>query len=303
MITIEFSIWLASKSRWAHLTKMIGMPVVPRVGEFVKFSNAKNGDYFAWKVSQVTYRENGSIEVWTELLENIDNRGFSFETEDEFDDFFQSYVAENWRCERGIRTNRNARNQFLTTDPTCDVALKEWAVICRALETGQQTILLRKGGIAEGQGRFRPEHERFWLYPTQFHQGAEQLTASAADLLAASQDLRTASGELVLRSLATVSQVQYLERLEQAMALAGQHGWSDDVVRQRFAYRKPGLFLFVLRVYRSDLSHEVAETAAMAGCKSWVDLPAALAEGRLQPVLTDEQFADQERRIRECVSI
>ena len=47
MITIEFSIWLASKSRWAHLTKMIGMPVVPRVGEFVKFSNAKKIFYDA----------------------------------------------------------------------------------------------------------------------------------------------------------------------------------------------------------------------------------------------------------------
>jgi hypothetical protein len=282
---------------------MIGMPVVPRVGEFVKFSNAKNGDYFAWKVSQVTYRENGSIEVWTELLEDIDNRGFSFETEDEFDDFFQSYVAENWRCERGIRTNRNARNHFLMTDPTCNVALKEWAVICRALETGQQTILLRKGGIAEGQGGFRPEHERFWLYPTQFHQGTEQLTTSAGKLLADSQELRTPSGELILRSLATVANVQYLDRLEQALALAGLHGWSDDVVRQRFAYRQPGLFLFVLRVYRSEHSHEVAESATMAGCKSWVDLPEALAEGQLLPVLTDEQFADQERLIRHRLNV
>ncbi|WP_425618791.1 hypothetical protein NA78x_002507 [Anatilimnocola sp. NA78] len=110
MITVEFSIWLASKTRWAHLTKMIEMQTVPRVGEFVKFSNAKNGDYFSWKVSQVTHRESGSIEVWTELLDNIDNRGFSFETEDEFDEFFQSYVTESWRCERGIGPNRRGGN-------------------------------------------------------------------------------------------------------------------------------------------------------------------------------------------------
>jgi hypothetical protein len=38
------------------------------------------------------------------------------------------------------------------------VALKEWAVICQALAEGRQTILLRKGGIAEPGGAFRVEH-------------------------------------------------------------------------------------------------------------------------------------------------
>ena len=32
------------------------------------------------------------------------------------------------------------------------VAFKEWASVVRALETGQQTVILRKGGIAE-EGR------------------------------------------------------------------------------------------------------------------------------------------------------
>jgi len=104
-VDIEFSIWLASKTRWAHLTKTIEMPVVPRVGEFVKFGNKKQGDYFAWRVTQVTYRESGQIEVWTELLDNIDDRRYSFETEEEFDQYVNSYIAEDWRCDRGIGPN------------------------------------------------------------------------------------------------------------------------------------------------------------------------------------------------------
>ena len=32
------------------------------------------------------------------------------------------------------------------------VALKEWATVCHALETGRQTVLLRKGGIYEAAG-------------------------------------------------------------------------------------------------------------------------------------------------------
>lgn len=179
------------------------------------------------------------------------------------------------------------------TDFACSIALKEWAVICRALETGQQTLLLRKGGIAEGQGGFRPEHERFWLYPTQFHQTAEQLTPETASLLTSAQELRLSNNDLMLRSLAVVEQVEYLTNLEQILALQGLHGWSEEVVRQRFAYRKAGLFLFLLRVYRTAQMHAVTETAGMAGCKSWVELPDALPTGLLAPVLSDPQFAEQ----------
>ncbi len=104
-MVMEFSIWLASLTRWAHLTKIVSLPAVPRIGEFVKFQNATEGDYFAWKVTQVTYHEVGSIEVWTELLNNIEQRGFSFEDEAEFDEYMRSYLAEGWVCDRGIRPN------------------------------------------------------------------------------------------------------------------------------------------------------------------------------------------------------
>jgi len=106
-VEIEVSIWLASKTRWAHLVKTLTTPTVPRVGEYMKFKNAEVGDNFPWKVTQVTYREAGTIEVWTELLDNIDERGYSFENESDFDSYFNSYCVEGWRCERGIK--RNAR--------------------------------------------------------------------------------------------------------------------------------------------------------------------------------------------------
>ena len=65
----------------------------------------------------------------------------------------------------------------------CRIALKEWGVVCRALATGVQAVLLRKGGISEPGGVFRCEHDEFWLYPTRFHQGAESLTPAGAALL------------------------------------------------------------------------------------------------------------------------
>jgi hypothetical protein len=105
-MNIEFSIWLATRTRWVHLTKTIEMPTVPRVGEWMKFRNSELGDYFGFRVSEVTYREGGLVEVWTELLDNVDNRMYSFDDESEFDEYLASYQAEGWICPRGVSPNR-----------------------------------------------------------------------------------------------------------------------------------------------------------------------------------------------------
>ena len=48
----------------------------------------------------------------------------------------------------------------------CQVALKEWAVTIQALSLGQQTLLVRKGGIHEESKDFRVIHPEFLLYST-----------------------------------------------------------------------------------------------------------------------------------------
>ena len=45
-------------------------------------------------------------------------------------------------------------------------ALKEWATVVNALENGDQTVLLRKGGILEDSSGFVVESEKFFLFPT-----------------------------------------------------------------------------------------------------------------------------------------
>ena len=62
-------------------------------------------------------------------------------------------------------------------------ALKDWAVICRALAEGRQALVLRKGGIAEHSGDFTLEHDRFWLFPTYVHQQRAGIRPEAAPLL------------------------------------------------------------------------------------------------------------------------
>ncbi|MGI0069964.1 MAG: DUF1802 family protein, partial [Nitrosopumilaceae archaeon] len=49
-------------------------------------------------------------------------------------------------------------------------ALKEWATVVKALENGNQTVLLRKGGILEAASGFTLEAKKFALFPTYEHQ-------------------------------------------------------------------------------------------------------------------------------------
>jgi hypothetical protein len=179
------------------------------------------------------------------------------------------------------------------------VALKEWAAVCAALAAGRQAVLLRKGGIAEPGGAFRVEHERFWLWPTYVHQQEAGVVAEARPLLEEAVSNR-AEGRVELAHFAEVVKVDYSEDLDKVLSLAGLHLWSEEAVRLRFAYRKPGLFVLVLRVHRAAAAQRLTETPEQAGCKSWVELREPLAaEGA--PVMSAEALsrvvAEVERRL------
>src|SRR4051812_7231547 len=140
------------------------------------------------------------------------------------------------------------------------IAFKEWAVICRALAEGRQALILRKGGIAEAGGQFRPEHDRFLLYPSHFHEQQQAgIKPELTPLLEAAEAERPAPGIIRFTHFATVSATFRVTALEQALALDGLHGWAADTVHQRFNYRKPGLYVFAVRVYRLPQPMEVTE--------------------------------------------
>jgi hypothetical protein len=170
------------------------------------------------------------------------------------------------------------------------IAFKEWAVIGAALAAGKQALILRKGGIAEEGGAFRVEHSRFWLYPTFAHQQAAGVVPAAAELLESARRDRPPEGRVRLDHFAEVARVYRVEELDKVSRLAGLHLWSPATVEARFHYREPGLFVLPVRVYRAA-AHELNETPAYAGCKSWVELEQELVTGEPIPVLDDTSFA------------
>src|SRR5438128_4086360 len=151
-------------------------------------------------------------------------------------------------------------------------ALKEWAVICQALAAGQQAVLLRKGGIADDAESFQLEHRRFWLFPTYVHQQSRGIKAEALPLLEKAQSERPLPGVVRLTHFAEVPGVYQVQELPPALLIGHLHLWSEETVRQRFAYRRPGLCVAPVRVYSIGGAYEIPDTPEYAGCRSWVEL-------------------------------
>ena len=153
------------------------------------------------------------------------------------------------------------------------VAFKEWAAVCRALAAGQQSVILRKGGIAEVGGEFRPEHARFLLYPTHFHEQQRLgIKPEFLPLLDAAEADRPPAGVVRIGHWAEVMAVRFADNLDDVLALDARHILSEETVRQRFAYRRPGLYILDVTVRPLPTPVEITETPEYAGCKTWVVL-------------------------------
>src|SRR3954452_21013194 len=117
------------------------------------------------------------------------------------------------------------------------IAFKEWAVVADAIGRGDQIIILRKGGISEGRSGFQIEHNRFFLFPTLFHQQRESVQPGAQlryDTLAP----KLSPSSVRLETFVEVVDWKFLDSLEAALRLRGQHVWREEVIRERFDWGK-----------------------------------------------------------------
>jgi hypothetical protein len=179
---------------------------------------------------------------------------------------------------------------------TCPIAFKEWAGVCAALAEGRQSLIVRKGGIAEGPRGFLPEHSIFWLYPTYVHQAQQGLRTAQPT------DSQQPPGTVALSTLAVVDSISFVEHEETLAALEPLHVWTEETLKQRFHYRKPGLWVLGVRVFRRDHPHRLEVTPEHAGCKTWVELDPPLATDGCAAVLGAEEFSRQRTRLQAALA-
>ncbi len=174
---------------------------------------------------------------------------------------------------------------------------KEWAIVCEALGRGEQSVIVRKGGIAEGRSGFAFRHSEFFLFPTFFHEQVDKVRVEGAEIPEAR------AGEIEIRYFAKVIAAEHITSWETAAALEPLHILQPAVVRERFAYDKdPGLHVALVRVYRLIPTWVFPDAPRYGGCRSWVKLPDVPAPARLEPVLTEQRHEERAGQFRAVCS-
>ena len=177
-------------------------------------------------------------------------------------------------------------------------AFKEWAVICEALGTGLQSLIIRKGGIAEGKAGFAFLHNEFLLFPTWFHEQLEKTT------LPADTTLPDEPGEeLEVRYTATIEWSGTLTDWAQVERLRCFHVLREAVIEERYRYRETeGVHVAFVRVYRLDPPLRLKNEKRYGGCRSWIELPEI--EGRVMvSVISDEEHQRRKQLLAELLNI
>jgi hypothetical protein len=167
-----------------------------------------------------------------------------------------------------------------------NAAFKEWAIVCEALGSGLQSVIIRKGGIAEGKSGFAFRHDNFFLFPTWFH---EQLGKTT---LPTDTPVPTEPGEeLEIRYAATIEWTGLLKNWETVQRLRDLHILHDSVVEERFRYdNDEGVHVAFVRVFRLDPPQRLLNEKKYGGCRSWLELPEFDGTAMVS-VISDEEHA------------
>jgi hypothetical protein len=180
-------------------------------------------------------------------------------------------------------------------------ALKEWAVVCRALEEGRQVLLLRKGGILEYRQGFKVEHNRFMLFPTYEHQSKDHLQADYAETLDQVIKDQPATGTNRITSYAEAIVIKEITDRIVLKLLAKYHIWNESYVNARMDYNpdKP-MSVILLRVFKLDRVILVENKPEWVGCRSWIPLDMDLSGS---PTIDDQQFNKMASQVKGVLSI
>lgn len=152
-------------------------------------------------------------------------------------------------------------------------ALKEWASAIEALGRGEQVILIRKGGIADPT--FGVEAEKFYLFPTYFHQVEPPATATVS-----------------ITHWCEVVQTWRIRELELLRALEPFVVFPRATLEERYRFRPDqALHVIGVRVWRLPSMQSIAPKSEYAGCRSWVSVDEEIAIDGSEAVLSDEALA------------
>jgi len=152
-------------------------------------------------------------------------------------------------------------------------ALKEWSNVIEALGRGDQAILIRKGGIADP--KFGVEADRFYLYPTFYHQPARDPEP---------QDVTISHWCEVVRTW-RIRDPEAPKRLLPFVVLP------EDAVETRYRFRSDqALHVIAVRAFSLPQPVRIAVKPEYLGCRSWVSVDDEIDVDGSIPVLSEREL-------------
>ena len=179
-------------------------------------------------------------------------------------------------------------------------ALKEWATIVNALENGDQTVLLRKGGILEDSSGFVVESEKFFLFPTFEHQEKKHLKPQFYKHLEDALAGKPKDGFNNITSFAHVLYQKDIDSEDKINALSPFHILSDSYVKERIDWLpEKSMKALFLRTFKVP-EFEIPIKSEYHGCKSWIELNEKDRDAK--SVLSDEEIESKMKEFKEIVN-
>lgn len=183
------------------------------------------------------------------------------------------------------------------------VAFKEWALVCEAMGRGEQSVILRKGGIAEGKGGFGFDYPEFYLFPTWFHGQLEKVRLPDAVLPVQDPERVTLSHVAALAWSGRIADLELVRRLE------ALHVLDDTLIKERFVYDTgsgslggSGINVAFVRVFRIEPPVLLPMEKSFGGCRSWIEIP-EIEPAALVSVLSDEEYESRKSHFSEILGI
>ncbi len=155
------------------------------------------------------------------------------------------------------------------------VAFKEWQLVAQALVRGEQTVILRKGGISEGKAGFQWLHDHFFLFPSLFHEQANQVKPNDDGSARALDSDGRIDGKIAFAVYVETLAKGRLTDWEEVKRLESFHIWTEATVRDRFEWDdEPGISYAVVQPYLLKDPWLLDDRDTFGGCRSWFGLPA-----------------------------
>lgn len=178
-------------------------------------------------------------------------------------------------------------------------SLKEWATIVNALEKGDQTVLLRKGGILDEASGFRIESDRFALFPTQEHQDYNHIKPQFHKYVEQAKSNPVKAGFNRITSYAEILEEADISSEQIIKKLSSFHIWRDSYINDRRNWKPENPMKAVfLKVYKIPEVNTPLKSEYQ-GCKSWININEEIPNG--EAVLSNTEIELKLNEFKEII--